>query len=240
MLALPLAIISQELDTGRVEKKKSFMYDLGIHIEPARESAPLHGIGVANLSLIQIVNQMDSLSLAFSQYKQKTDEKIQELIRRSDSLELENQRLQNQIFLSPFTALTPPFRIYSKKEGKRFFQKGNDAYFNKNYNVAVDYLSKAIASELSGAVVGDAYYWIGNCYIQLHDEYLALEYLKKVIEYPLSEKLDDALFLAAVTYRKLGNRKMAMIFLKRLINRYPDGQLTKLADLELKRLETMD
>jgi len=67
-----------------------------------------------------------------------------------------------------------------------------------------------------------------------------LEYLKKVVEYPLSEKLDDALFLAAVTYRKLGNRTMAMIFLKRLLNRYPDGQLTKLADLELKRLETMN
>ncbi len=240
MLVLPLALISQQPDSNQVGQNKNFMYDLGIKIEPARESAPLQGIGVANPSLVHLQNQMDSLSLAFSEYQKKTDTQIQMVNRRADSLELENQRLKNLIHESPFAALTVPDRIYSKKEGEHFFQKGNDAYFNKNYPVAVDYFLKSIASQLSGAVIGEAYYWIGNCYIQMNDDYLALEYLKKVIEYPLSEKLDDALFLSAVTYRKLNNKAMAEIFLKRLIKRFPDGQLTKLADLELKRLETTD
>lgn len=235
MVILPLALMSQEFDSissGEIQSK-SFLYDLGITIEPARESAPLHGIGVANPSLVPIVNQLDSLSSAFLHYKETMDGKL-------DSLWRENQRLQNLIFLSPHAALTAPLRSYSKKEGERFFQKGNDAYLAKNYAVAVDYFSKTIASEAAGSMVGDAYYWIGNSYIQLHDEYLALEYLKKVVEYPLSENVDDALFLAAITYRKLGNKELAAIFLRRLLRRFPDGQLAKLADLELKRLETID
>jgi len=235
MVILPLAIMSQETDStsSRATKSKSFLYDLGITIEPARESAPLHGIGVANPSLVPIVNQLDSLSSAFLQYKKMTNNQL-------DSLRRENQRLQNLIFLSPHAALSPPIRIYSKKEGERFFQKGNDAYLARNYAVAIDYFAKTIASEAASRMVGDAYYWIGNSYIQLHDEYLAIEYLKKVVEYPLSENVDDALFLTAITYRKLGNRELATIFFKRLVQRFPDGQLAKLADLELKRLEIIE
>jgi TolA-binding protein len=235
MLILPVAIMSQESDSASTgaPKSKDFLYDLGITIEPARESAPLHGIGVANPSLVPIVNQLDSLSSAFSKYKEMTD-------RQLDSLGRENQRLRNLIFLSPHAALGPPIQIYSKKEGERFFQKGNDAYLAQNYAVAVDYFSKTITSEAASSMVGDAYYWIANSYIKLHDEYLALEYLKKVVEYPLSENVDDALFLTAITYRKLGNKELAAIFFKRLLRRFPDGQLAKLADLELKRLETID
>jgi len=235
MVILPLAIMSQEIDSisTRATKSKSFLYDLGITIEPARESAPLHGIGVANPSLVPIVNQLDSLSSAFLQYKKMTDSQL-------DSLWRENQRLQNLIFLSPHATLSPPIRTYSKKEGERFFQKGHDAYLARNYAVAVDYFTKTIASEAASSMIGDAYYWIGNSYIQLHDEYLALEYLKKVVEYPLSENVDDALFLTAITYRKLGNKELATIFFKRLLQRFPGGQLAKLADLELKRLETIE
>jgi TolA-binding protein len=240
MSVLPLAVLSQQIDSSQVGQNKNYMYDLGIKIEPARESAPLHGIGVANPNLIQLLNQMDSLSLAFAEYREKTDARIVILNQRTDSLELENQRLRNLIHESPVAALTNPERIYTKKEGERFFQKGNDAYFNKKYPIAVDYFLKSIASPVSGKLIGEAYYWIGNCYIQMNDDYLALEYLKKVAEYPLSEKLDDALFLSAVTYRKLDNKEMARLFFKRLLNRFPDSQLTKLADLELKRLETMD
>ncbi|MDO9549217.1 MAG: tetratricopeptide repeat protein [Candidatus Marinimicrobia bacterium] len=240
ILVIPFAISAQDADSSRGKTNQGFMYDLGIKIEPARESAPFQGIGVANPGLVHIQNQMDSLSLAFSQYTDKTARQLQTLQQCVDSLELENQRLKNQVFRSPYAALGNPRTLYSKKEGERFYQKGNDAYFNKNYQIAADYFLKSIDSDLPGSVVGDAYFQIGNCYIHLKDEYLALEYLKKVVEYPLCENLDDALFLSAVTYRKLGNKEMAANFLKRLLRRFPEGQMAKLADLELKRLGTMD
>ncbi|MBN2602482.1 MAG: tetratricopeptide repeat protein [Candidatus Marinimicrobia bacterium] len=240
MLVIPFVILAQNADSSRVKINKDFMYDLGIKIEPARESAPLKGIGVANPSLVHVQNQIDSLSLAFSQFFDKTKIQMQTLRRIVDSLEVENQRLKHQVFRSPYAALGNPRVIYSKKEGERFFQKGNNAYLAKNYPIAVDYFVKCIDSDLPGAQIGDAYFWIGNCYIHLKDEYLALEYLKKVMEYPLCENLDDALFLSAVTYRKIGNKEMATTFLKRLLRRFPEGQMAKLADLELKRLGTMD
>jgi len=240
MVMIPLAISAQNADSSRGKANKDFMYDLGIKIEPARESAPLHGIGVANPGLVHLQNQMDSLSLAFSQYTDKTEQRLQTLQQFVDSLEVENQRLKNQVFRSPYAALGNPRVIYSKREGERFFQKGNDAYVNQNFQIAVDYFVKCIDSDLPGTQIGDAYFWIGNCYIHLKDEYLALEYLKKVVEYPLCENLDDALFLSAVTYRKLGNKEMAANFLKRLLRRFPEGQMARLADLELKRLGTMD
>ena len=240
MVLIPLAISAQDADTSRGKTEKDFMYDLGIKIEPARESAPLQGIGVANPNLVHIQNQMDSLSLAYSQYVAKTSRQLLEMTQSIDSLKLSNRRLMSVVFQSPYAALGNPRLLYSKKEGERFFQKGIDAYNSKNYEVAVDYFVKSIDSDLPGSKIGDAYFLIGNCYIHLKDEYLALEYLKKVAEYPLCENVDDALFLSAVIYRKLGNKELAAKFLKRLLRRYPDGQMAKLADLELKRLNTMD
>lgn len=216
------------------------MYDLGITIEPARESAPLQGIGVANPALVHLQNQMDSLSLALSRSREETEQHLAAIRQRVDSLIVENQRLKQLVFQSPYAELSTPRIRYTKKEGERFFEKGQAAYLAKNYPIAIDYFQKSIESDLPGAQIGDAYFWIGNCYIYLKDEYLALEYLKKVVEYPLCENLDDALFLTAVTYRKLGDKKMAAIFLKRLLRRFPEGQMAKLADLELKRLGTMD
>lgn len=240
MLIMPLAIFAQKADSSRGTADQGFMYDLGITIEPARESAPLHGIGVANPMMVQLQNQIDSLSLALSRSHTQAEQQLTEIRHLVDSLAIENQRLKHLVFQSPHANLGDPRIRYTKKEGERFFEKGQAAYLTKNYPVAVDYFQKSIESDLPGAMIGDAYFWIGNCYIYLRDEYLALEYLKKVVEYPLCENLDDALFLTAVTYRKLGDKKMAEIFLKRLLRRFPEGQMARLADLELKRLGAMD
>lgn len=235
MLTLPLILSAQVTDTARAAGKANFLYDLGITIEPARESAPLQK-GVANPNLAPIQSQIDSLLSAFSAVNQK----ITGLEQKNDSLENRIAELSNRLFLSPYATSMMPAQVYSRSEGGKFLQKGQDAHRAKNYLVAIDYFLKVGASNLPNATIGDAYYWIGDCYIQLHDEYLAIEYLKKVVEFPLSEKLDDALFLAGVTYQKLGNPQMAEIFFTRLLKRYPDGNLAKLANLELKRLKGTD
>ncbi len=231
MLTLPLLLSAQGPDTSRTGKA-NFLYDLGITIEPARESAPLQK-GVANPNLAPIQSQIDSLLSAFSAMNQK----ITDLEQENDSLKQKITRLSNRLFLSPYATSMMPIQTFSRNEGEKFMQKGQNAYQAKNYLVAIDYFLKVCSSNLPNATIGDAYYWIGDCYIQLHDEYLAIEYLKRVIEFPLSEKLDDALFLTGVTYQKLGNSQMAKIFFTRLIKRYPDGNLAKLAGLELKRLK---
>jgi len=235
MLVLPLMLSAQVSDTVATAGKADILYDLGITIEPARESAPLPK-GVANPNLVLIQNQIDSLLSASSLMKTK----ISQLEQTNDSLEKIVTDLSKRIFLSPIAALTMPVQHYYRNEGERFLQKGQSAYRAKNYLVAVDYFLKVIASNMPPSTIGDAYFWIGDCYIQLRDEYLAIEYLKKVVEYPLSEKLDDALFLTGITYQKLGNPQMAEIFFTRLINRYPEGNLAKLAGLELKRLKGTD
>jgi len=235
MLSLPLMLSAQVTDTIGTTGKTNIMYDLGITIEPARESAPLPK-GVANPNLVPIQNQIDSLLSASSTMYAK----ITRMEQSEDSLKKIVADLSQRIFLSPFAILTVPVRLYTRNEGERFLQKGQRSYRVKNYLVAVDYFLKVLASDMPSAILGDVYFWIGDCYIQLHDEYLAIEYLKKVIEYPLSEKLDDALFLTGVTYQKLGNSQMAEIFFTRLLKRYPAGNLAKLAGLELKRLKGTD
>ena len=238
MLALPLFAIPQEVaDTTVSDSKPKFMYDLGISIEPSRESVPPYDKGVANLGLVRIQDQLDSLSMAFSSYKEKVGKRLLNHSRVSDSLVQQIEILQNRIFMSPYASLSTPIQTYSKKEGGKFYQKGNDAYIHQNYEVAIDYFSKAISSRLPSSKIGDIYYLIGNCYIQLDDDLLAIEYLKKVAEHPLSEKSDDALFLTAVTYQKMNNIKMATIFLKRIIKKYPDNKLARIASLELNKLK---
>ncbi|HPC35770.1 MAG TPA: tetratricopeptide repeat protein [Candidatus Marinimicrobia bacterium] len=235
MITLPILLSAQTFDSSRAVGTPNIMYDLGISIEPARESAPLPK-GVANPNLVSIQNQIDSLFSAFS----TMNHQIRLLDQANDSLQKKVDDLSKRIFLSPFANLTVPVQIYSRHEGERFWQKGQSAYQAKNYPVAIDYFLKVLASNMPDATIGDTYFWIGYCYIQLQDEYLAIEYLKKVAEYPLSEKLDDALFLTGITYQKLGNPHMAEIFFIRLLKRFPDGNLAKLADLELKRLKGTD
>jgi tetratricopeptide (TPR) repeat protein len=235
MLTLPIILTAQVPDSASVAGKADFLYDLGITIEPARESAPLQ-IGVANPNLTPIQSQIDSLLSAFSAMQQQ----IAAIEQENDSLKNKITELSVRLFLSPFTTSTMPLQVYPRDEGERFMQKGQNAYRAKKYLIAIDYFLKAGASDLPNATLGDAYYWIGDCYLQLHDEYLAIEYLKKVMEYPLSEKVDDALFLTGITYRKLENTQMAEIFFTRLIKRYPDGNFAKLANLELKRLKGTD
>ncbi len=235
MLTLPIILTAQVPDSASVAGKADFLYDLGITIEPARESAPLQK-GVANPNLAPIQSQIDSLLSAFSAMQQQ----IAAIEQENDSLKNKITELSVRLFLSPFTTSTMPLQVYPRDEGERFMQKGQNAYRAKKYLIAIDYFLKAGASDLPNATLGDAYYWIGDCYLQLHDEYLAIEYLKKVMEYPLSEKVDDALFLTGITYRKLENTQMAEIFFTRLIKRYPDGNFAKLANLELKRLKGTD
>jgi len=65
----PISVISQELDTAKAGKPE-FLYDLGIKIEPTRESVPPEGgIGVANSGLSTIQAQLDSLYMAINKNK---------------------------------------------------------------------------------------------------------------------------------------------------------------------------
>jgi len=229
---------AQTTDSTQVTPKSDFMYDLGIGIEPERESSPLTGKqGVANHQRVLLQDQIDSLALALDHYQTHLQEQLFKLEKENDSLKTQIRRLQNHVFLSPYAALSPRVEIYSKEQGEAYFKKGRNAYHHNNHAVAIDYFNKTLTSAAASAMIGAAYYWIGESYIALQDHYLALEYLKKVMEYPLTEKADDALFLAAVTYHKLGNPALAEIFFKRLTTRYPDSKLSKLALLELKRIK---
>jgi len=233
MITIPVYLHPTEPDTTMNARKSVPLYDLGISIEPARESTPLFGKGVANLSLVQLQNQLDSLSLAFSRFRADSDRMKAE----QDSLKKLIVALQNRLFQSPYASLSNPAKIYSRKDGQKYFQKGLDAYNHQNYLVAVDYLQKTMSADVSSEILGDAYYWIGNCYTELGDDYLALEYFKKVVEYPLSEWLDDALFASAVIYQKAGETKLAEAFFTRLLNRFPNSPRAKLSELELKQLK---
>lgn len=213
-------------------RQSTFLYDLGITIEPARESAPLQGTGVANPHLVRIQNQIDSLSLAFSHLVQRFEQLRQE----HDSLQAELTTLQQRVLGSPYAALNNPPIIYRKTEGENFFKKGTDAYNARHYQVAIEYFQKVLASDLPRAQLGDAYYWIGDCYLQLQDEYLALEYFKKLAEFPMASKVADAYYLTGIIYRKLGEDKLAVTFFQRIIKRFPDTKYAKLAQLELQRM----
>ena len=148
--------------------------------------------------------------------------------------------MKQKIFLSPYSSISSDIKIYSKQEGLNFYKKGHDAFVHNKYEVAIDYFTRAVSSKIPSASIGDAYYWIGYCHIQMNDKYLALEYLKKVAEYPIAEKFGDALFLSAVTYQNLDNIENANIFYKRLIDRFPGTKLARLASLKIKSLKLVE
>lgn len=114
------------------------------------------------------------------------------------------------------------------KDAFETFQKGR-------YEEAIKSFSSFIGSYSNTPFVPNAYYWIGESYMNLKNYDKAILYFQETIDkYPKSEKAPRALLSQAEAFRLTNDKKSSTTILKRIIELYPKTEEAIIAERRLR------
>ena len=114
------------------------------------------------------------------------------------------------------------------KDAFETFQKGR-------YEEAIKSFSTFIDSYGATPLVSNAYYWIGESYMNLKNYDKAILYFQETIDkYPKSEKAPRALLSQAEAFRLTNDKKSSITILKRVIELYPKTEEAIIAERRLR------
>lgn len=114
------------------------------------------------------------------------------------------------------------------KDAFETFQKGK-------YEEAIKMFSAFIDSYGTTPLVSNAYYWIGESYMNLKNYDKAILYFQETIDkYPKSEKAPRALLSQAEAFRLTNDKKSSITILKRVIELYPKTEEAIIAERRLR------
>jgi tol-pal system protein YbgF len=114
------------------------------------------------------------------------------------------------------------------KDAFETFQKGR-------YEESIRMFSAFIESYGATPLVSNAYYWIGESYMNLKNYDKAILYFQETIDkYPKSEKAPRALLSQAEAFRLTNDKKSSITILKRVIELYPKTEEAIIAERRLR------
>ena len=110
-----------------------------------------------------------------------------------------------------------------------------EAFQKNQYDEAIKRFSVFIESYGSTPLVSNAYYWIGESYMNLKNYDKAILYFQETIDkYPKSEKAPRALLSQAEAFRLTNDKKSSITILKRVIELYPKTEEAIIAERRLR------
>lgn len=128
----------------------------------------------------------------------------------------------------PATAPTDPKYETTYKEAFESFQRGQ-------YDEAVNRFTTFTETYSGTPLASNAFYWIGECYMNLKNYDKAILYFQEVIDkYPKSEKAPRALLSQAEAFRLTNDKKSSTTLLKRVIELYPKSEEASIAERKLR------
>ncbi len=106
-------------------------------------------------------------------------------------------------------------KIHSLKDGVKLFEEGRYKDARESFN---SYIKVAQGNEK-----GEAYYWLGKCYMEDNiNKEAGTYFLKSYKYYPANSRAADSLLNLAVSLKKLDKRNRACSILERLDMEYPN------------------
>lgn len=109
------------------------------------------------------------------------------------------------------------------------------AYQREDYRRALDHFSRLHLQGQDHITWGNVLYWIADCYYQIGDYRRALDTLEEIRPLDRSDKQDDALVLAGLAYREIGQEGEALEAFDHIIQNFPESEYFKLARMELRK-----
>lgn len=104
----------------------------------------------------------------------------------------------------------------------------------RNYSEAIHQFESLLNSGIKDDYADNCYYWIGESYFQLKKYKEAIDHFKQVANYKFSEKKDDAQFMIARSYERLGQREKANDEYRKLVELYPASELASKAQAKIR------
>ncbi len=115
------------------------------------------------------------------------------------------------------------------------YKEAFDSFQRGQYETAVSKFTTFTETYSGTPLASNAYYWIGESYINLNNYDKAILYFQEVIDkYPKSEKAPRALLSQAEAFRLTNDKKSATTLLKRVIELYPKSEEAIIAERKLR------
>jgi TolA-binding protein len=116
-------------------------------------------------------------------------------------------------------------------------QKYEDAVALANgrkFQEAIDAFQQLLDGGIKSDYADNCHYWMGLSYFGEKNFPSALEQFNHVLEFKVSEKKDDAQFMIARCYDRMGKHDQAQAEYKKLIDLYPNSEYVRDAEAKLK------
>ncbi|MCC7203028.1 MAG: tol-pal system protein YbgF [Nitrospirae bacterium] len=180
------------------------------------------------------------------------DAAIQEMSRRLDNLESakgERNRQQDTI-LAPAPPVTqsgqPPAQSTAAKPSEsasasapsELYNQAYKDYMSGHFDPAIEGFYNYLRQSPTGNLAPNALYWIGECFYSKGDYTKSVTVFESVtIDYPKSDKVAGALLKMGYGYEKLGNKDMAKLYFKKVVEQLPYSPEASLARIRLADLK---
>jgi tol-pal system protein YbgF len=188
----------------------------------------------------QILNMYSSM--------ENRDDKIKGLMGKIDELEYQLKTYWDETKSALSASKKPDDKSSSQttqgqKSGQQavdvkyedMYKDAFEAFQKSQYDEAIKRFSVFIESYGSTPLVSNAYYWIGESYMNLKNYDKAILYFQETIDkYPKSEKAPRALLSQAEAFRLTNDKKSSITILKRVIELYPKTEEAIIAERRLR------
>ncbi len=121
-------------------------------------------------------------------------------------------------------SVSPDFSGLNADGFKARYEQGLQAFYNKDYNTAIQVLSNLLSSNPDHRLSSNCRYWIGESYNAQGNYRQAIDAFTAVMQYRSSYKFDDALLMNGICYLKIGDKNTARDHFQELVSRYPDSE----------------
>lgn len=99
------------------------------------------------------------------------------------------------------------------------------SFKDKKYKDAREKFNQFIKKFPKDSLVGNAHFWIGECYFAEKDyESAILSYETLIKNYTRNEKIPAALLKQGLSFMELGDKKTAKVIFEKILEKYPDSK----------------
>lgn len=131
------------------------------------------------------------------------------------------------------TTKTPPAKTDERYE--EAYKEAFDSFQRGQYETAIAKFTTFSETYSGTPLASNAFYWIGESYMNLKNYDKAILYFQEVIDkYPKSEKAPRALLSQAEAFRLTNDKKSSATLLKRIIELYPKSEEAIIAERKLR------
>ncbi len=176
---------------------------------------------VAQLTALRTTNDSLRAEIAKAEQDKRT------LTARVADLEAQINALQAKAAAPPKPSVT---------DARASYREALSLFKEKRYDEASSLLQAILDGGAPAGLDDNCVYWIGECLYGKHQYSAALEQFRKVFEFNLSEKKDDAQFMIANSYLAMGDKVHAKEEYERFARRFPASPYIKLVKAHLAKL----